>query len=137
MSLQLFYFFFFLRYRRPPKSTRTDTLFPYPTLFRSLALRHEAETIQAGDRRQFAEILPVMGVERQRISRVADAGIAQRRVLIARTRAVDLARRISGRPEARERRGRVVGPDRKSVGEVKRVRGRVVPGGCRHIKKKK
>src|SRR3546814_14208052 len=23
--------------RRPPKSTRTDTLFPYPTLFRSLA----------------------------------------------------------------------------------------------------
>src|SRR3546814_1400349 len=50
-----------------------------------------------------------MGVERQRISRVADEGIAQRRVLIDRTRAVDLARRISGRPEARERRGRVVG----------------------------
>src|SRR3546814_1393921 len=25
-------------YRRPPGSTRTDTLFPYPTLFRSLAL---------------------------------------------------------------------------------------------------
>src|SRR3546814_15514405 len=24
--------------RRPPRSTRTDTLFPYPTLFRSLAL---------------------------------------------------------------------------------------------------
>src|SRR3546814_12975296 len=23
--------------RRPPRSTRTDTLFPYPTLFRSLA----------------------------------------------------------------------------------------------------
>src|SRR3546814_20375907 len=27
--------FFFLRFRRPPRSTRTDTLFPYPTLFRS------------------------------------------------------------------------------------------------------
>src|SRR3546814_20367404 len=27
--------FFFLMYRRPPRSTRTDTLFPYPTLFRS------------------------------------------------------------------------------------------------------
>src|SRR3546814_12473439 len=26
--------FFFLKIRRPPKSTRTDTLFPYPTLFR-------------------------------------------------------------------------------------------------------
>src|SRR3546814_19912618 len=30
------YVFFFLMIRRPPRSTRTDTLFPYPTLFRSL-----------------------------------------------------------------------------------------------------
>src|SRR3546814_2040672 len=29
-------FFFFLQIRRPPSSTRTDTLFPYTTLFRSL-----------------------------------------------------------------------------------------------------
>src|SRR3546814_7801503 len=28
--------FFFLMIRRPPRSTRTDTLFPYTTLFRSL-----------------------------------------------------------------------------------------------------
>src|SRR3546814_12459910 len=27
--------FFFLSIRRPPRSTRTDTLFPYTTLFRS------------------------------------------------------------------------------------------------------
>src|SRR3546814_20562744 len=27
--------FFFLRIRRPPRSTRTDKLFPYTTLFRS------------------------------------------------------------------------------------------------------
>src|SRR3546814_14804092 len=27
--------------RRPPRSTRTDTLFPYTTLFRSKALRHD------------------------------------------------------------------------------------------------
>src|SRR3546814_16855504 len=27
---------FFLRIRRPPRSTRTDTLFPYTTLFRSV-----------------------------------------------------------------------------------------------------
>src|SRR3546814_20681706 len=27
--------FFFLMRRRPPISTRTDTLFPYPTLFRA------------------------------------------------------------------------------------------------------
>src|SRR3546814_16968274 len=31
-------FFFFLMIRRPPRSTRTDTLFPYTTLFRSLAV---------------------------------------------------------------------------------------------------
>src|SRR3546814_8151801 len=30
-------YFFFLRIRRPPRSTRTDTLFPYTTLFRSAA----------------------------------------------------------------------------------------------------
>src|SRR3546814_12676820 len=29
---------FLLMIRRPPRSTRTDTLFPYTTLFRSLAL---------------------------------------------------------------------------------------------------
>src|SRR3546814_11206787 len=29
-------FCFFLMIRRPPRSTRTDTLFPYTTLFRSL-----------------------------------------------------------------------------------------------------
>src|SRR3546814_2571403 len=29
-------FFFFLMIRRPPRSTRTDTLFPYTTLFRAL-----------------------------------------------------------------------------------------------------
>src|SRR3546814_10637862 len=33
--LSYFIFFFFLMIRRPPRSTRTDTLFPYTTLFRS------------------------------------------------------------------------------------------------------
>src|SRR3546814_11691560 len=31
----VFMCFFFLMLRRPPRSTRTDTLFPYTTLFRS------------------------------------------------------------------------------------------------------
>src|SRR3546814_20616552 len=35
-------FFFFLMIRRPPRSTRTDTLFPYTTLFRSGAFRSGA-----------------------------------------------------------------------------------------------
>src|SRR3546814_19305434 len=35
MILTLLFIFFFLMIRRPPRSTRTDTLFPYTTLFRS------------------------------------------------------------------------------------------------------
>src|SRR3546814_20712812 len=34
--LLFFFFVFFLMIRRPPRSTRTDTLFPYTTLFRSV-----------------------------------------------------------------------------------------------------
>src|SRR3546814_9119422 len=34
----LFIRFFFLIIRRPPRATRTDTLFPYTTLFRSAAI---------------------------------------------------------------------------------------------------
>src|SRR3546814_3617995 len=33
---------FFLMIRRPPRSTRTDTLFPYTTLFRSTSCRIDA-----------------------------------------------------------------------------------------------
>src|SRR3546814_12468414 len=45
------YCIFFLMIRRPPRSTRTDTLFPYTTLFRSNLssrlpkLRHSLPTI--------------------------------------------------------------------------------------------
>src|SRR3546814_1397474 len=35
MCIVRFMFIFFLMIRRPPRSTRTDTLFPYTTLFRS------------------------------------------------------------------------------------------------------
>src|SRR3546814_11096536 len=34
-SILCYVIFFFLMIRRPPRSTRTDTLFPYTTLFRS------------------------------------------------------------------------------------------------------
>src|SRR3546814_5117727 len=36
MLASFFLSFFFLMIRRPPRSTRTDTLFPYTTLFRAL-----------------------------------------------------------------------------------------------------
>src|SRR3546814_14047304 len=35
LPVSLFHLFFLLTIRRPPRSTRTDTLFPYTTLFRS------------------------------------------------------------------------------------------------------
>src|SRR3546814_12873189 len=35
MPVRYFFIFFFLMILRPPRSTRTDTLFPYTTLFRS------------------------------------------------------------------------------------------------------
>src|SRR3546814_4673189 len=35
LTLIMIDLFFFLMIRRPPRSTRTDTLFPYTTLFRS------------------------------------------------------------------------------------------------------
>src|SRR3546814_329067 len=45
---------FFLRIRRPPRSTRTDTLFPYTTLFRSQPgqrLHLSGADLRPGDRR--------------------------------------------------------------------------------------
>src|SRR3546814_7315709 len=38
----MFYFFFLMK-RRPPRSTRTDTLFPYTTLFRSMQAARDAK----------------------------------------------------------------------------------------------
>src|SRR3546814_19782817 len=43
LILSIVLFFFFLMIRRPPRSTRTDTLFPYTTLFRSARLTDREE----------------------------------------------------------------------------------------------
>src|SRR3546814_17360360 len=42
--------FVFLLLRRPPRSTRTDTLFPYTTLFRSWPWRRRARVIGGSGR---------------------------------------------------------------------------------------
>src|SRR3546814_3701571 len=52
--------------RRPPRSTRTDTLFPYTTLFRSL----EAREMRIAEQRQ-----AVGRQGRHRVDRRADMGI--------------------------------------------------------------
>src|SRR3546814_12618716 len=56
------WFFFFLMIRRPPRSTRTDTLFPYTTLFRSDEVERDVGKAEVDlDRRRmttpFAEAL--------------------------------------------------------------------------------
>src|SRR3546814_17229139 len=56
LFLSFFLFFFFLMIRRPTRSTRTDTLFPYTTLFRSLVFVVRSKGIGGflGGRRQVA-----------------------------------------------------------------------------------
>src|SRR3546814_7035317 len=46
---------FFLMRRRPPRSTRTDTLFPYTTLFRSLLERDADLRCPLGRRREIRD----------------------------------------------------------------------------------
>src|SRR3546814_13057336 len=73
--------YFFLMIRRPPSSTRPDTLFPYTTLFRSLAadaLLHAVAAQQPGRRGPAVQAArgrhphPVLGVHAQAAG--ADAG---------------------------------------------------------------
>src|SRR3546814_5591989 len=66
--------------RRPPRSTRTDTLFPYTTLFRSrqLGQRHELAPGLLDRLRDVADVVgrPVAGFPVRRL--IADAGPAHR-----------------------------------------------------------
>src|SRR3546814_4303560 len=47
--------FFFLMIRRPPRSTRTDTLFPYTTLFRSIENSPTSRDREAGYSQQLLQ----------------------------------------------------------------------------------
>src|SRR3546814_17414881 len=74
-AISLFVFVFFLMIRRPPRSTRTDTLFPYTTLFRSdRADRRQRDDAGAdrrfGDRRH--------GLGRRYDDRVKDGSVRER-----------------------------------------------------------
>src|SRR3546814_2330315 len=56
--------FVFLMIRRPPRSTRTDTLFPYTTLFRSCSRIAQVKRLRIGNVK--GEILDLVGAERVR-----------------------------------------------------------------------
>src|SRR3546814_20860453 len=66
--------FCLLMIRRPPRSTRIYTLFPYTTLFRSLPQRDEMPRIEAADQLRGGFDPVVIGVGGARDHRVAAAG---------------------------------------------------------------
>src|SRR3546814_19113942 len=147
--------------RRPPRSTRTDTLFPYTTLFRSL---RDAAVVEAEDAVDAAEAVgrhqPVDRKARPRFPVAGDADGQQHRIIaeagepigrLAIAAAIfgrELAIKTVGhagepgpahRPAAAQRGVGVpqFGAERKSVVEGKSGSVSVDPGGRRTIKKKK
>src|SRR3546814_15603728 len=71
--------------RRPPRSTRTDTLFPYTTLFRSLDRRVRLRTFEIAIFIEPAsDVLRRIArqVERRRRGGTADGGIEVRPVIV-------------------------------------------------------
>src|SRR3546814_686817 len=69
----IFVTFFFLMIRRPPRSTRTDTLFPYTTLFRSLSQGDWRDLADQGFRAWGVEPL-ITAHGNQRLSNLARQG---------------------------------------------------------------
>src|SRR3546814_12208663 len=78
IGISIVMYFVFLMRRRPPRSTRTDTLFPDTTLFRSAVLdragagRRAARTAAAGRPGLRAGALPRHGLHDHRGGRAAD-----------------------------------------------------------------
>src|SRR3546814_19085341 len=128
-----FVFVFVLMLRRPPRSTRTDTLFPYTTLFRSCG--NLCADVRPRPRRS-GQLLDRTG-EVARLDQAArDRGrLVVRRAgfpyLVATRRHAQRRRQLPKPPSGKERR------DRKSGGEGKRGSVRVGLGGRVMSNKKK
>src|SRR3546814_20707295 len=124
--------------RRPPRSTRTDTLFPYATLFRSGEVAHlpggggddeEFGLRQAGDGQ--VRLDPAALVQPLRVD-----GAAGGHVDPVRRDPVQHGERVAPLDELFGE-GRLVEQDRKSVVYGQRVSVRVDHGGRRLIQNKK
>src|SRR3546814_17949604 len=116
--------------RRPPISTRTDTLFPYPTLFRSLADQYLGFVERA---------------RRLRLELAADYLVMAAWLAYLKSRLLLPAQEGDEEPSGEELAAALAFQlrrleamrDRKCVVEGKRVSVRIIFGGCRYIKKKK
>src|SRR3546814_15621116 len=121
----IYVFLFFLMLRRPPRSTRTDTLFPYTTLFRSLrALGHVPIYVEAADGFERRGLVARVHVELpcQLLLVVND-----HRQAVAHARHADIEPALVGQERLERKRGV----------EGRRWAVRVDPGGSRTIKTKK
>src|SRR3546814_15965529 len=64
--------------RRPPRATRTDTLFPYTTLFRSVLAYHDHRRLDRGQHRQYqVEEDEGIGIEGMQPEAFEDAAVDQ------------------------------------------------------------
>src|SRR3546814_17158907 len=122
--------------RRPPRSTRTDTLFPYTTLFRSLIRGQQYASALNRRRIDFAA--------RQECLKGHPPGGPYSHITgatILRKREIKLTRRQCAHGctvlPHRERRAGWCGEARKRVVEGKSVSGRLDIGGSGIIKQKK
>src|SRR3546814_13834446 len=130
-SLIIFFFFVLLR-QRPPRSTRTDTLVPYSTLFRSGTCRFRDRMTPA--RPRLGAAVPAQGCADAAIHPPASGGDGSsdgRRCSLRLSAAAD----DHGRAGRRHLSG--FRADSKGVGVGKRVQGRGHTGGRRINKKKK
>src|SRR3546814_7158318 len=107
---------FFLMIRRPPRSTRTDTLFPYPTLFRS-AVADRLRQLVHGKRIHRGVVVAADDVEVAVAEPVFLAGVAverQQRGTVGRGLAVPWAVALGGQHCQRVDRVEPVGRDIRS-----------------------
>src|SRR3546814_6925534 len=119
--------FVFIMIRRPPRSTRTDTLFPYTTLFRSIA--EYAEDV--GHR--FVE----RQVDRERVAILRDDVVDHRREQLLLRREIGPERRFRSADLARDRRHRRPGI---AIGEeqiARRVDERLAPRRSRVVESRR
>src|SRR3546814_20997779 len=125
--------------RRPPRSTRTDTLFPYTTLFRSWTVEGLTHTRKARTVADRLHHLPgvieaeasAAGTVRVEFSRSetteADISKALADIGVQHRPAPGMPEAVAAKPHRQ---------DRKSVGSGKRGSVSVGLGGCREMKKK-
>src|SRR3546814_13702868 len=88
MSLGFYSVFFCLMILRPPRSTRTDTLFPYTTLFRSLCTERRLQ--RACDSRMHCKAVSsfgreIIGKSRSNLARAQLPGVGETRIAMIRT----------------------------------------------------